>query len=100
MMAATGPQTSNSLVPVAKTPSKNDSEGGGTTSIQAPTTATTPATASTPAATTPAVRKPTKANIRKPNPNLNPRPPRVLFCLKLNNPLRKFCIQLVEYKYP
>jgi hypothetical protein len=51
---------------------------------------------------TPAVpaRKATKANIRKPNPNLNPRPPRVLFCLKLNNPVRKFCIQLVEYKYP
>lgn len=45
-------------------------------------------------------RKTTKPNPRKPNPNLNPRPPRALFCLTLTNPLRKFCIKVVEYKYP
>ena len=51
------------------------------------------------AASAPA-RKPPKPPIRKPNPILNPRPPRALFCLKLDNPLRKYSIQLVEYKYP
>ena len=76
---------------------------------------TTPATPATPAGTTPTagagagadtapaaapVRKPPRPPIRKPNANLNPRPPRALFCLKLDNPLRKYSIQLVEYKYP
>uniref|UniRef100_A0AAV2M202 Uncharacterized protein n=1 Tax=Knipowitschia caucasica TaxID=637954 RepID=A0AAV2M202_KNICA len=28
------------------------------------------------------------------------RPPRALFCLTLNNPLRRACISLVEWKYP
>ena len=45
-------------------------------------------------------RKPPKVNPRKPNPNLNPRPPRALFCLTLENPVRKLCIRICEYKYP
>ncbi|CAM9958364.1 unnamed protein product [Lampetra planeri] len=28
------------------------------------------------------------------------RPPRALFCLTLSNPIRKACINLVEWKYP
>ena len=46
------------------------------------------------------------ANKRRTNPrnqrnqNLNPRPPRALFCLSLKNPLRKLCISIVEWKYP
>ncbi len=28
------------------------------------------------------------------------RPPRALFCLTLNNPVRRACINLVEWKYP
>lgn len=28
------------------------------------------------------------------------RPPRALFCLTLNNPIRRACISLVEWKYP
>ena len=46
------------------------------------------------------------ANKRRTNPrnqrnqNLNPRPPRALFCLSLKNPLRKLCISVVEWKYP
>jgi voltage-dependent calcium channel L type alpha-1D len=43
-------------------------------------------------------RKPPKVNPRKPNPNLNPRPPRALFCLTLENPVRKLCIRICEYK--
>lgn len=34
------------------------------------------------------------------NQNLNPRPPRALFCLSLKNPMRKLCINVVEWKYP
>lgn len=30
----------------------------------------------------------------------NSRPPRALFCLTLNNPVRRACINLVEWKYP
>jgi len=37
---------------------------------------------------------------RKPTLNPNPRPSRSLFCLRLSNPIRKFCIRIVEYKYP
>ncbi|CAG5115978.1 unnamed protein product, partial [Candidula unifasciata] len=43
------------------------------------------------------VRK--RPNVRK-QANQNIRPVRALFCLTLKNPLRKFCIQVVEYKYP
>ena len=34
------------------------------------------------------------------NQNLNPRPPRALFCMTLKNPIRKLCISVVEWKYP
>lgn len=40
-----------------------------------------------------------KANARKPTVNLNPRPPRALFCLTLKNPVRKLFIDIVEWKY-
>ncbi|KAG7319311.1 hypothetical protein KOW79_017785 [Hemibagrus wyckioides] len=30
----------------------------------------------------------------------NSRPQRALFCLKLNNPFRRACISIVEWKYP
>ncbi|XP_005113276.3 voltage-dependent calcium channel type D subunit alpha-1, partial [Aplysia californica] len=38
-----------------------------------------------------------RANARKPQ-NQNVRPQRALFCLTLKNPIRKFCIQVAEYK--
>ena len=34
------------------------------------------------------------------NANTNPRPAKALFCLTLNNPIRKLCINVVEWKYP
>jgi hypothetical protein len=30
----------------------------------------------------------------------NARPPRALFCLTLKNPIRRLCINIVEWKYP
>lgn len=41
-----------------------------------------------------------KEKSKKPVPPIAPRPPRALFCLTLENPLRKACISIVEWKYP
>lgn len=41
-----------------------------------------------------------KKQPKKQLPELLPRPPRALFCLTLQNPLRKACISIVEWKYP
>ncbi|XP_070405540.1 calcium channel, voltage-dependent, L type, alpha 1D subunit, a isoform X6 [Nothobranchius furzeri] len=38
------------------------------------------------------------AKSKKQGSNANSRPPRALFCLNLNNPLRRACISLVEWK--
>lgn len=40
-----------------------------------------------------------KEKSKKPVPPAAPRPPRALFCLTLQNPLRKACISIVEWKY-
>ncbi|XP_051627665.1 voltage-dependent L-type calcium channel subunit alpha-1S isoform X2 [Manacus candei] len=39
-----------------------------------------------------------KEKSKKPVPPVAPRPPRALFCLTLENPLRKACISIVEWK--
>nr|6JPA_A Chain A, Voltage-dependent L-type calcium channel subunit alpha-1S [Oryctolagus cuniculus] len=39
-----------------------------------------------------------KKQPKKPLPEVLPRPPRALFCLTLQNPLRKACISIVEWK--
>uniref|UniRef100_A0A8B9DGP8 Voltage-dependent L-type calcium channel subunit alpha n=1 Tax=Anser cygnoides TaxID=8845 RepID=A0A8B9DGP8_ANSCY len=39
-----------------------------------------------------------KEKSKKPVPPAAPRPPRALFCLTLQNPLRKACISIVEWK--
>ncbi|MBZ3879289.1 Voltage-dependent L-type calcium channel subunit alpha-1S [Sciurus carolinensis] len=41
---------------------------------------------------------PRKKQPKKPVPEILPRPPRALFCLTLQNPLRKACISIVEWK--
>ncbi|KAK4809242.1 hypothetical protein QYF61_012895 [Mycteria americana] len=41
-----------------------------------------------------------KEKSKKPVPPPAPRPARALFCLTLQNPLRKACISIVEWKYP
>uniref|UniRef100_A0A4W5PWU1 Ion transport domain-containing protein n=1 Tax=Hucho hucho TaxID=62062 RepID=A0A4W5PWU1_9TELE len=38
------------------------------------------------------------AKSKKQGSNANTRPARALFCLKLNNPIRRACISLVEWK--
>ncbi|XP_004685306.1 PREDICTED: voltage-dependent L-type calcium channel subunit alpha-1S [Condylura cristata] len=39
-----------------------------------------------------------KKQPKKPVPEILPRPPRALFCLTLQNPVRKACISIVEWK--
>ncbi|XP_057583619.1 LOW QUALITY PROTEIN: voltage-dependent L-type calcium channel subunit alpha-1S [Hippopotamus amphibius kiboko] len=39
-----------------------------------------------------------KKQPKKPVPEVLPRPPRALFCLSLQNPLRKACISIVEWR--
>ncbi|XP_060034500.1 voltage-dependent L-type calcium channel subunit alpha-1S [Erinaceus europaeus] len=39
-----------------------------------------------------------KKQPKKPPPEVLPRPPRALFCLTLQNPVRKACISIVEWK--
>lgn len=40
------------------------------------------------------------AKSKKQGGSTSSRPPRALFCLTLNNPIRRACISLVEWKYP
>lgn len=64
-----------------------------------PTVATAAAAAAAAAAATtvPRKRPPSRPNRAA---NVNPRPPRALYCLTLENPIRKLCINIVEWKYP
>uniref|UniRef100_A0A665TM26 Voltage-dependent L-type calcium channel subunit alpha n=1 Tax=Echeneis naucrates TaxID=173247 RepID=A0A665TM26_ECHNA len=50
-----------------------------------------------PPASTPKKRQ-QYAKSKKQGSNANSRPPRALFCLNLNNPIRRACISLVEWK--
>nr|XP_046239643.1 calcium channel, voltage-dependent, L type, alpha 1D subunit, a isoform X4 [Scatophagus argus] len=81
-------------------------------STPAPAAAPAPASAAPPAA--PALPAPASTTIpvgalaqkkrqqyaksKKQGSNANSRPPRALFCLNLNNPIRRACISLVEWK--
>ncbi|KAK3102267.1 hypothetical protein FSP39_010075 [Pinctada imbricata] len=51
------------------------------------------------AATSAATMTRKRANARKLQ-NQNVRPQRALFCLTLQNPIRKLCIRVVEWRYP
>ncbi|XP_016527397.1 calcium channel, voltage-dependent, L type, alpha 1D subunit, a isoform X17 [Poecilia formosa] len=83
-------------------------------SISTPAPAPAPTPAPAPAPPPPAPPAPTSSTIpvgalaqkkrqqyaksKKQGSNANSRPPRALFCLKLNNPLRRACISVVEWK--
>lgn len=41
-----------------------------------------------------------KRPVRRPGKQLPDRPQRALCCLSLKNPLRKLCINVIEWKYP
>ncbi|KAM8868463.1 calcium channel, voltage-dependent, L type, alpha 1D subunit, a isoform 15-T15 [Synchiropus picturatus] len=72
----------------------------------APTPAAPPAPAVPPAPTSSTIpvgalaqkKRQQYAKSKKQGSNANSRPPRALFCLNLNNPIRRACISLVEWK--
>lgn len=76
----------------------NATEGGGE---EVAATPTTPAANPTPDAgpLIPVPVAPRKTPRRGPKVQQE-RPKRALFCLTLKNPLRKLCIDIVEWKYP
>ncbi|XP_028262504.1 calcium channel, voltage-dependent, L type, alpha 1D subunit, a [Parambassis ranga] len=57
-----------------------------------------PATTTIPAGALAQKKRQQYAKSKKQGSNANSRPPRALFCLKLNNPLRRACISVVEWK--
>ncbi|XP_038553555.1 calcium channel, voltage-dependent, L type, alpha 1D subunit, a [Micropterus salmoides] len=65
-----------------------------------PATSALPAPASTtiPAGALAQKKRQQYAKSKKQGSNANSRPPRALFCLNLNNPIRRACISLVEWK--
>ncbi|KAK0135864.1 Voltage-dependent L-type calcium channel subunit alpha-1D [Merluccius polli] len=65
-----------------------------------PASAATPAPAATtiPVGALAQKKRQQYAKSKKQGSNANSRPPRALFCLNLNNPIRRACISLVEWK--
>lgn len=41
-----------------------------------------------------------KKRVVRKGPIVQPKAPRALLCLTLKNPIRKFCLDVVEWKYP
>lgn len=70
--------------------------GGATPNIPGTTNGTTIGGQLKTAAAQAAAKRPVRRG-GKPPPD---RPTRALFCLSLQNPLRKMCIDVVEWKYP
>lgn len=67
----------------------------------APATVMTDVTGAAGGPASPKPPPPQKKQIKKPKGKFTPeRPERALFCLPLKNPVRKLCIDAVEWKYP
>ncbi|XP_034724081.1 calcium channel, voltage-dependent, L type, alpha 1D subunit, a isoform X4 [Etheostoma cragini] len=64
----------------------------------APPALPAPASTTIPAGALAQKKRQQYAKSKKQGSNANSRPPRALFCLKLNNPIRRACISLVEWK--
>ncbi|XP_062258130.1 calcium channel, voltage-dependent, L type, alpha 1D subunit, a [Platichthys flesus] len=64
----------------------------------APPAPPAPATTTIPVGALAQKKRQQYAKSKKQGSNANSRPPRALFCLKLNNPVRRACISLVEWK--
>jgi hypothetical protein len=58
------------------------------------------AAATDPAAAPPPKPREPRKPVRRPGKPQQDRPQRALFCLTLTNPIRKLCIDIVEWKYP
>ncbi|XP_068999256.1 calcium channel, voltage-dependent, L type, alpha 1D subunit, a isoform X1 [Embiotoca jacksoni] len=84
--------------PPASTPAPAPAPAPAPTAPPAPPAPPAPAATTIPVGALAQKKRQQYAKSKKQGSNANSRPPRALFCLKLNNPIRRACISLVEWK--
>ncbi|XP_040014660.1 calcium channel, voltage-dependent, L type, alpha 1D subunit, a [Xiphias gladius] len=84
--------------PPASTPAPAPVPAPAPAAPPAPSAPPAPATTTIPVGALAQKKRQQYAKSKKQGSNANSRPPRALFCLNLNNPIRRACISLVEWK--
>uniref|UniRef100_A0A8D0AC25 Voltage-dependent L-type calcium channel subunit alpha n=1 Tax=Sander lucioperca TaxID=283035 RepID=A0A8D0AC25_SANLU len=98
-MSANGPAPDPAPeAPPASTPAPAAAPAPAPVAPPAPPALPAPASTTIPAGALAQKKRQQYAKSKKQGSNANSRPPRALFCLKLNNPIRRACISLVEWK--
>ncbi|XP_051270540.1 calcium channel, voltage-dependent, L type, alpha 1D subunit, a isoform X5 [Dicentrarchus labrax] len=101
-MSANGPAPDPApAAPVAapaSTPAPAAAPAPAPTAPPAPPALPAPASTTIPVGALAQKKRQQYAKSKKQGSNANSRPPRALFCLNLNNPIRRACISLVEWK--
>ncbi|XP_044025254.1 calcium channel, voltage-dependent, L type, alpha 1D subunit, a isoform X5 [Siniperca chuatsi] len=101
-MSANGPAPDPAPVapeaPPASTPAPAAAPAPAPAAPPAPPALPAPASTTIPAGALAQKKRQQYAKSKKQGSNANSRPPRALFCLNLNNPIRRACISLVEWK--
>ncbi|XP_071059238.1 calcium channel, voltage-dependent, L type, alpha 1D subunit, a isoform X2 [Pseudochaenichthys georgianus] len=101
-MSANGPAPDPAPVapeaPPASTPAPAVAPAPAPVAPPAPVALPAPASTTIPVGALAQKKRQQYAKSKKQGSNANSRPPRALFCLKLNNPIRRACISLVEWK--
>ncbi|KAK5872474.1 hypothetical protein PBY51_013174 [Eleginops maclovinus] len=103
-MSANGPAPDPAPVAPEAPPASTPAPAPAVAPAPAPAPPPAPAALPAPASTTIPVgalaqkKRQQYAKSKKQGSNANSRPPRALFCLNLNNPIRRACISLVEWK--
>ncbi|XP_039652522.1 calcium channel, voltage-dependent, L type, alpha 1D subunit, a isoform X17 [Perca fluviatilis] len=98
-MSANGPAPDPAPeAPPASTPVPAAAPAPAPVAPPAPPALPAPASTTIPAGALAQKKRQQYAKSKKQGSNANSRPPRALFCLKLNNPIRRACISLVEWK--
>ncbi|KAM9362288.1 calcium channel, voltage-dependent, L type, alpha 1D subunit, a [Symphorus nematophorus] len=101
-MSANGPAPDPAPVapeaPPASTPAPAAAPAPAPAAPPAPPALPAPASTTIPVGALAQKKRQQYAKSKKQGSNANSRPPRALFCLNLNNPIRRACISLVEWK--
>ncbi|XP_034022391.1 calcium channel, voltage-dependent, L type, alpha 1D subunit, a isoform X3 [Thalassophryne amazonica] len=96
-MSANGPAPDPVPVAPEPLPTTNPATAPASAPV-APPAAPAPPTTAIPVGALAQKKRQQYAKSKKQGSNANSRPPRALFCLNLNNPIRRACISLVEWK--
>ncbi|KAM9409165.1 calcium channel, voltage-dependent, L type, alpha 1D subunit, a [Pholidichthys leucotaenia] len=95
---APDPAPSAAEAPPATTPAPAPAPAAAPSAPPAPPAPAAPTSTTIPAGALAQKKRQQYAKSKKQGSNANSRPPRALFCLNLNNPIRRACISLVEWK--